>query len=88
MRTSLNELKAIDEHLFRLAPAEDTFLFELKLILDVDLRAKVLQQQQVHTLIQYYGRKTLKAEIEAVHQQLFEDIKPNSFAARVLNLFR
>lgn len=88
MRTSLNELKAIDDHLFSLLPGDDKFLFEVKLILDDDLRTKVFQQQQIYVLIQQYGRKKLKAEIEAVHQQLFDDTQAHSFAAKILRLFK
>lgn len=88
MRTSLNELKAIDDYLFRLLPAEDNFLFEVRLILDDDLQTKLFQQQQIHVLMKQYGRKKLKAEIEAVHQQLFDDTRPHSFAAKILRLFK
>lgn len=88
MRTSLNELKTIDDHLFHLAPGEDNFLFEVRLILDDDLRTKVFQQQETHLLVQQYGRKKLKAEIEAVHQQLFNDTQSHSFAAKILRLFK
>ncbi len=88
MRTSLNEIKAIDDHLFRLVPGAEDFLFEVRLILDDDLREKVVQQQQAHALIQQYGRKRLKAEIDAVHQQLFNDTRPHTFAAKILRLFK
>ena len=88
MRTSLNELKVIDEHLFRLMPGSDHFLFEVRLMLDEELRTKVLQQQQAHALVQEYGRKQLKAEIDAVHQRLFNDTRPHGFAAKILRLFK
>ena len=88
MRTSLNELKAIDDHLFHQASGPDNFLFEVRLMLDDELRTKVFQQQQVHALIQQYGRKKLKAEIDAVHQQLFNDSRPHSFAAKIMRLFK
>lgn len=88
MRTSLNELKAIDDHLFRLMPGADNFLFEARLMLDDELRTKVFQQQETHVLIQEYGRKQLKTEIDAVHQRLFNDTRPHSFAAKILRLFK
>ena len=88
MRTSLNELKQIEDHLLRLNPPEDALLFEAKMILDTNLRSNVLLQQHTYTLVKQYGRKQLKAEIEAVHQQIFTNPKQQSFVNKILSLFK
>jgi hypothetical protein len=88
MRTSLNEIKEIDDHLFQSAPSADAFLFEAKMMLDKSMCDKVRQQQEAHLMIQQYGRKKLVAEIAAVHRQLFRDTRPHSFAGKILHLFK
>lgn len=87
MRTSLNEIKAIEQHLLQEAPPEDNLLFEANLILDPELKEKVQWQQKTYQLVRTYGRKQLRAEIEAVHQQLFTQARHRSFRQKVLSLF-
>jgi hypothetical protein len=84
----LNETKQIDDHLFGLAAPADALLFDANMILDSNLRDKVMLQRQSHVLIQQYGRKMLKAEIEAVHQNLFNNPERQSFADRMRRFFR
>jgi hypothetical protein len=88
MRTSLNEIKQIEDHLLRLAPPEDSLVFEAKMILDSDLHHRVLLQQQTYALVKQYGRKTLKAEIEAVHQHIFSNPAHQTFVDKILSLFK
>ncbi len=88
MRTSLNELKQIEDHLLQLNPAEDALLFEAKMILDNNLRNKALLQQRSYTLVQQYGRKQIKAEIEAVHQQIFTNPSAHGFVNKIRSLFK
>lgn len=88
MRTSLNEIKEIDDHLMRLTTTGDALVFEAKIIIDDQLREKVSCQQHAYTLVQQYGRKKLKAEIEAVHQQLFNTPTPHGFVKKILALFK
>lgn len=87
MRTSLNEIKQIEDHLFSEADPQESVLFEVKLILDPHLAGNVKWQQQTYALIKQYGRKAIKAELEAVHQQLFTEHKHRSFAQKIRALF-
>jgi len=87
MRTSLNEIKQIDNHLFNRTAAGDALLFDAMLILDPGLSDKVQWQKRVHQLVQQYGRKKLKAEIESVHRQLFTEPVHQSFRQKILSLF-
>jgi hypothetical protein len=88
MRTSLNELKQIEDHLLGLNAPEDALVFEAKMILDTNLRSNVLLQQRTYSLVQQYGRKQLKAEIEAVHRQIFTNPSQQGFVNKILSLFK
>ncbi|NCD71165.1 hypothetical protein [Mucilaginibacter agri] len=88
MRTSLIEIKEIDDHLMGLAAPGDNLVFNAKTIINDELREKVLLQQHTYTLVHHYGRKQLKAEIEAVHQQLFNTPTPHGFVKKILALFK
>ncbi|HMG08351.1 MAG TPA: hypothetical protein VK609_07560 [Mucilaginibacter sp.] len=87
MRTSLNEIAQIEGHLLNRQMTGDTLLFEAKTLLDADLRVNVSSQQQVYSLVQQYGRKQLKQEIEAVHQQLFTQPEHLSFRQKIARIF-
>jgi hypothetical protein len=87
MRTSLTEIKLIDDHLFGTSAPGDALLFDALLILDNTLPEKMEWQKSTHILVQQYGRKKLKAEIEAVHQKLFNESPHRHFAQKTRNLF-
>jgi hypothetical protein len=87
MRTSLNEIKLIDEHLLKNGSAEDWVLFDAMLILNPMLKNDIILQKKAHQVVRLYSRKKLKAEIEAVHQQLFSAPAHQSFRQRILNFF-
>lgn len=88
MRTSLNEVQEIEQHVFRLAAPEDAFLFDAKLILNPDLRKRVQLQQQTYELIKAYGRNELKAEINRVHERLFNDSRESGFVRKIMGFFK
>jgi len=88
MRTSLSEIRQIDEYLFNQAAAGDALVFNARLVLDPELKYKVLWQKKAHFFVQQYSRKKLRDEIEAVHQQLFSGPAHRSFRQRILSLFR
>jgi hypothetical protein len=87
MRTSLNEIKLIDEHIFGQGTHGDALLFDAMLILNPGLSEQVMWQKKAHATVRQYGQKKLKAEIEAVHRQLFNDPVHQSFRQRILNWF-
>ncbi|BAU53561.1 hypothetical protein [Mucilaginibacter gotjawali] len=88
MRTSLNDIKLIDGHIFNSNQTEDALLFDALLILNPDLPDQVMWQKKTHSFVQQYSRKKLKAEIEAAHQILFNEPEHKSFRQRILNIFR
>jgi len=83
----LNEIKQIDDYLFRHATEADNLLFEARLILQPTLREKVLWQQRTYDIIRQYSRRKLKAEIETVHQQLFNEPEHHSFSRKIRAFF-
>ena len=87
MRTSLNEIKLIDDHLFGTSDPADALLFDAMVILDNTLPEKIVWQQNTHTVIQQYSRKRLKAELDNVHQKLFSEPRHKRFRQKILNLF-
>lgn len=88
MRTSLNEISLIDERIFNTAPPENKLLLDAMLIINPALNEQVAWQKQTHAIVKQYSRKKLKAEIEAVHHQLFNKPEHLSFRQRIMALFR
>jgi hypothetical protein len=87
MRTSLNEIKLIDDHLFNQGTHEDALIFDAMLILNPGLINQIMWQKKTHAIVQQYCRKKLKAEIELVHRQLFNEPAHQSFKQKILRLF-
>ena len=87
MRTSLNEIKLIDDHIFNKNTQEDALMFDAMLILNPGLSNQIMLQKKAHAIVQQYGRKKLKAEIEEVHRQLFSEAAHQTFRQKILGLF-
>ena len=88
MRTSLNEIKLIDGYIFNRNPTEDRLLFDAMLILNPELSAQVVWQKKTHSMVQHYGRKQLRAEIESAHQKLFNEPAHKTFKGKILSFFK
>ena len=88
MRTSLNNIKEIDDHVLGVAAPQDGLLFEAKMILNPELRANVYWHRQTLNLVHQYGRQQLRADIEAIHQQLFTQPEHRSFRETILRFFK
>ena len=88
MRTSLNNIKEVDDHLLGLSAPQDNLLFEAKMIINPELSANVFWHKQTLNLVQQYGSKQLRADIEAVHQQLFTQPEHRSFRETILRFFK
>ena len=88
MRTSLNNIKAIDDYLLGNMPPGDALLFRANMILNDDLVNDVAHQQLTHETIRQYGRKSIKAEIVAVQKKLAVTPEYRNYIQRILNLFK
>jgi hypothetical protein len=87
MRTSLNDIQQIDDYLLKVAGETDSMLFEARLILQPALRENMLWQQRTYDIIRQYSRRQLKAEIAAVHQQLFSEPEHIPFRRKIMAFF-
>ena len=88
MRTSLNNIKAIEDHLLGYNAPGDALVFEARMILSSNLRDDVQQQQNTYAVIKQYSRKQLKAEIAAVQHKLETEQAHQGFLERIINLFK
>jgi len=87
MKTSSNELRLIEDYLLSGREDEESCLFEAKLILQPQLKEHVYWQNKTYQIVQDYGRKQLKTEIEKIHQTLFNTSEHQPFRQRIMRLF-
>jgi hypothetical protein len=87
MRTSLNNIKLVDDYIFNTASIEDALVFDAMLIINPVLNEQVIWQKRTHKIVQLYSRKKLKAEIELVHQHLFNTSGHQTFRQKILGFF-
>ncbi len=87
MRTSLTKIAQIEANLLGRQQPADALLFDAKLLLNTDLQLDASAQKQVYSLVQQYGRKQLKQEIEAAHRHLFTQPEYLSFKQKIARLF-
>jgi hypothetical protein len=88
MRTSLNNIKTIEDHLFGYHAPGDALVFEAHMILSSSLRDEVQQQQNTHDVVRQYSRKQLKAEIAALQNKLTHEPQHRGFMQKIINLFK
>jgi hypothetical protein len=87
MRTSLNNIKAIDDYLLgRMGPG-DALLFEANMLLNSDLTDDIQHQQNTYAIIRKYSRQNIKAEIMAVQATLATAPQHRGFMQGIANLF-
>jgi hypothetical protein len=88
MRTSLNNIKIIDDYLLgRMAP-EDLPLFEANMLLNSDLSDDVKYQQSTYSIIRQYSRQNIKSEIKAIQETLATAPEHVGFMRSIGNLFK
>lgn len=87
MRTSLNEIRHIEEHLLGQVFDGDALLMEVKMSLSPVLTNNVAAQKEAYNLVRKYGRKKLREEIELVEKKLFRAPEFRTFRQRIFSLF-
>jgi hypothetical protein len=88
MRTSLNNIKIIEDYLLgRMAP-EDSLLFEASMLLNNDLSDDVKYQQISYSIIREYSRQNIRTEIKAVQEILATSPEHAGFMRSIANLFK
>ena len=88
MRTSLNNIKAIDDYLLGSMTTGDTLLFEANMLLNKELVNDMEHQQSTYVVIRQYSRQKIKDEIVAVQKILATAPQHQGFIHRIANLFK
>ena len=88
MRTSLNNIKSIEDYLLGHLSDDDALLFEANMILNSDLADDIKLQQNTYAVIRQYSRQKIKAEIKAVQEKLLIAPENQNFLQRIANLFK
>jgi hypothetical protein len=88
MRTSLNNIKIIDDYVLGRMVPDDSLLFEANMLLDSDLSDDVKYQQSTYSIIKEYSRQNIKTEIKAVQEILATAPEHVGFMRSIANLFK
>ena len=88
MRTSLNNIKAIDDYILGNMAPGDALLFEANMLLNNDLVNDMGHQQNTYAVIRQYSRQKIKDEIVAVQKILATAPQHRGFMHRIANLFK
>lgn len=87
MPTSPSNLAYIENGLLRRLAPDEQLVFDARLLVDETLRSEAAQLQTVYAAITAAAREQLRAEVKAVHKQLFTDQTHRNFRNRILRLF-
>jgi hypothetical protein len=87
MKTSWNDIRQAEDYLTGNIKEEDALVMKAKLLIDPVLRANMAAQKKVYSLIRMYGRKKLRAELDAIQEELFQDTAKHSFREKIVQLF-
>lgn len=87
MRTSLNEIKNIEEYLEKKLPPEESLLFEARFLTQPTFSFHVQLQRRIFSLVKIFHRKKMKQELEQIHHRLFNDPTRHSFQKRIQQYF-
>jgi hypothetical protein len=87
MRTSLNEIQAIEKYLSSRHDGGELLLFEAHLQINPQLRFNLNLQKKLLMLVKFFHRKKLKQEAEAVSIKIFSDPEKQEFQKRISQIF-
>jgi hypothetical protein len=87
MKTSLNDVKTIDDYLLRKLGEDEMQSFETELRRDEYLRLNVFLQRKIHRLLTFYRRDALRSKADQVHNKLFNSPAKRVFQKSIADLF-
>jgi hypothetical protein len=87
MRTSLSDIKAIEEYLNGTLPIQDRLLFEARLLLSKELRKNVALQREVYRLLAHHHHLKIKEEFQRTHKRLVSDTTNADFLNELRTIF-
>ena len=88
MKISWNDTRRIEQYLDDELSEEEKTLFEPQLVLDPHFKVNLRLQKKIHSLINLYGRRKMKAEIGKIHHKLFHNPEHIIFQQRIQQLFK
>ncbi|GAA4806863.1 hypothetical protein GCM10023231_40060 [Olivibacter ginsenosidimutans] len=71
MRTSLIEIRLLEDYLQQRLSPEDKLLLEARLLLEEGLQERLSLQQRCYQLIQVYSRESVREQLQRVEHALF-----------------
>lgn len=87
MRTSLKNIKTIDDFYRGILAPEEAVLFQANVLLNPDLAKDLQLHINTHAAIRDYSRQVLKKEIEAAGNKFFNAAQHQGILAYVWSLF-
>jgi hypothetical protein len=87
MRTSLNEIKLIENYLDNTLRGGDRLLFEARMLVSKELRQNVALQRKVYSLVQHHHGVLLRKQFSQLHREVFNDPSRSSIKEEVNRLF-
>lgn len=87
MRKSLHEIQQIENYILGRMSVREHQDFKVRLLVNPHLQEEVDAQTEAYALIKVYGRKKLKAELNAVHEKLFTHPEKKWFRQLIKNIF-
>jgi hypothetical protein len=84
MRTSLNEIKLIEDYLHGALPDDESVVIEARTIIDRGFWINIAAQLRLYKLITAYGRLRAKQDIHAAERECFSQPE---FAEEINNIF-
>jgi hypothetical protein len=88
MRTSLNEIKEIEDYLCNNLNTGDRLIFEARMLLSKKLRKDVELQRKAYSIIQHHYRATLRQQLNVIHDRLFHDPSRKAITKEIINTFK
>jgi hypothetical protein len=88
MKTSLTDVARTEKFLLGELSPEDSVVYQARCLVNDDLRRDAFFHKMVHSLIRVFHRKRLKAEVQEVHDKLFNDPANAHFQQKVTKLFK
>ncbi|MGS2738090.1 hypothetical protein [Sinomicrobium sp. M5D2P17] len=87
MRTSLCEIRQLEDRIFGRENEAEALVLNVKLYLDKGLEDKLIAQRLTYDYVRAYGKKKLKMEIASADHKLFSERRYKGFRERVRKLF-
>jgi hypothetical protein len=87
MRTSLTEIRTMEQYLDGTLPPGDRLVFEAKLITDREWALNTRLQQTLMSILNLFQRKHTRQQVIAIHDKLFNSGEKAAFRSKVTSIF-